>query len=261
MNAVLILSNVALIVFAVIAIYQIVRYRMRLRRQKDIAMPSPIPLAQLSEFHELFNPGDLGIPLQAEVSFLGVGDGAPAVTSDMEAWILSVLAKPANCMFEFGTGSGRTSYLWAKNSTPDAKITTITLHPNQHLDYRHDSADDDDATDAAKRESIYSKFIYSGTVAEQKINQLFGDSKLFDESPYKGACDLIFIDGSHSYSYVKNDTEKAFRMLKSGGIILWHDYRNDLSHTKGVYDFLNELFQKKPLVRLRGTSLVAYRYN
>ena len=35
--------------------------------------------------------------------------------------------------------------------------------------------------------------------------------------------DLIFVDGAHSYEYVKNDTVKGLEMLRPGGIIAWHD--------------------------------------
>jgi len=81
----------------------------------------------------------------------------------------------------------------------------------------------------------------------------------FDETPYLKQCDLNFIDGSHAYSYVKNDTEKALRMLKNGGLILWHDYRYRNLETSGVRRYLNELSETLPLVLLHETSFVAYR--
>ena len=82
-------------------------------------------------------------------------------------------------------------------------------------------------------------YYYGGTEVEPKITQLFGDSKSFDAAPYAGQCDLVFVDGSHAYSYVKNDTEKALAMTRPGGVILWHDYRGP-RRTKGVYQALNE---------------------
>jgi Methyltransferase domain len=36
--------------------------------------------------------------------------------------------------------------------------------------------------------------------------------------------DLIYIGASHSYSAVKNDTEKALRMLAPSGVIVWDGY-------------------------------------
>ena len=42
------------------------------------------------------------------------------MTSDYEAWIISVLSKKSNNIFEFGTCSGKTTYLMALNSNKDA---------------------------------------------------------------------------------------------------------------------------------------------
>jgi SAM-dependent methyltransferase len=101
-----------------------------------------------------------------------------------------------------------------------------------------------------------------GTPVEHKITQLYGDSKGFDEIPWLGKFDLILVDGSHAYSYVRNDREKALRMLAEGGMILWHDYKPlsaDHRNTHGVRLYLDELSQTLPLKRIYGTSLVAYR--
>ena len=110
-----------------------------------------------------------------------------------------------------------------------------------------------------RSESAFDSFIYSGTPVEHKITQLFRDSKRFDETPYLKQCDLIFIDGSHAYSYVKNDTEKGLRMLKEGGLLLWHDYRYRNLETRGVRQYLDELSETLPLIRLDETTIVAYR--
>ena len=94
--------------------------------------------------------------------------------------------------------------------------------------------------------------------AEAKIEQLYGDSKSFDASPYAERCDLVFVDGSHAYTYVKNDSEKAFAILRPGGIVLWHDYHGP-RRAPGVWRALNELSRDLDLVHIAGTSLVAYR--
>jgi len=51
------------------------------------------------------------------------------------------------------------------------------------------------------------------------------DSKSFDYRPYAGSCDLVFIDGDHSYDGVRSDTVNAFRLLRDErSVIVWHDY-------------------------------------
>ena len=51
------------------------------------------------------------------------------------------------------------------------------------------------------------------------------NSRTFDYTPYLGTCDLVFIDGDHSYDGVRADTEHAFRLLRDDrSAIVWHDY-------------------------------------
>ncbi len=230
------------------------------RRQRNLLSRWPVKRVRLEAFDPVFVRGPLGPTRETEVSLiLGGPKGLPGGTSDYEAWILAVLAKRAKVMFEFGTCTGRTTYLWARNSPADARIHTITLPPEGLEEYREGEGDHAGATRDALRESGFAQFYYSGTPEAAKVHQIYGDSKAFDESELAGQCDLIFIDGSHAYSYVMSDSEKALRMVRKGGIILWHDYRGPRD-APDVYRALNELSRRLPLVHLRDTSLVAYRH-
>ena len=135
-------------------------------------------------------------------------------------------------------------------------MITLTLAPDQLADYQAAEGDGAFAAAYARSESAFTHFRYSGTDVEPQIEQLFGDSKGFDETPYLDSCDVVFVDGSHAYSYVVSDSAKALRMVKAGGVVLWHDYS---SAATGVFRALNELAARLPLVHLRGTELVAYR--
>ena len=245
---------------AILAITKIVHYRNRLKGKSARYGTISIPEVPLEKFCTIFTPKIHGISLNAEVFFVSAGgSGVCGTTSDTEAWILAAMSKQAMCMFEFGTASGRTSYLWARNSGPSSKIHTLTLHPDQEHAYNNPSKEKEQADPSAINEITYNSFIYSDTEQAQKIKQHFGDSQKFDESQFLKKCDLLFIDGSHSYVFVKNDTEKALRMLKPGGFIIWHDYRNDVEHTQGVYRFLNELSHDIPIVQLKNTTLAGYQ--
>lgn len=237
----------------------------RLKREKLRARVNltgaflPLPTVTLAEIDPVFTPGPFGPTLDTEVHFIGHGPvTVPGGTSDAEAWILAVLAKTAQTCFEFGTCTGRTSYLWSRNAPANARIVTLTLAPTQRDAYVEAPGDDSRDRRFALNESTFTEFLYSGTPEAARITQLFGDSKAFDESPYENWADLVFVDGAHAESYVRSDSAKALRIVKPGGLILWHDYvgRHD---APGVYHGLHALAQTLPIRHLRGTTFAAYR--
>lgn len=234
-------------------------YRRRLHHHLGRDLGDPLPTVPVSEVDARFRQGEFGPTLDAAVRWVGVGDGVPGGTSDREAWILAVLARDARRMFEFGTATGKTAWLWAANSPPDARVTTLTLAPDQHDVYEaaagDSPADERDALGASR----FERFLYDGTPEADKVEQLFGDSKELDVEPWEGAMDLVFVDGSHALSYLESDTANALRMVAPGGLVLWHDYRSPGGRRGAAFHFLNELGRKLPLVRIAGTNLVAYR--
>lgn len=232
------------------------RYQARLK-QRGLFRRWPLPRVRLHDFDPVFTPDGLGPRPETEIRFIAAYH-VQGGTSDLESWVLGVLAKRARCMFEFGTCTGKTTHLLAVNSPADARVHTLTLPPELEARYQAGSADDDEDTRIAREESVHDHFFYEKTDAAEKVVQHFGDSKTFDTGFLKGQCDLIFIDGSHAYSYVLSDSRKALAMVRPGGIILWHDYRGP-RQTRGVYRALNELGRELPLQHLGGTSLVAYR--
>ncbi len=226
-------------------------------RQRGVFRRWPIPKVPVERLGPRFEADALGATLAAEVSFLGRGTiMVPGGTSDTEAWILAVVARDAHRMFEFGTCTGKTAYLWARNQPADGRVTTLTLPPELVDQYGAEAGDDPRSIGCARSESEVTGFRYAGTEAERRIEQLYGDSKAFDDAPYRASCDVIFVDGSHARSYVASDTEKALRMIKPGGLILWHDYTPDCP---GVFRVLNRLARRLPLMHVAGTALVAYR--
>lgn len=254
----LLIIAILLAIITAWSLMMIARYRRRLHEATG-RVEGPIPTVPLEQLDPMFIEGEYGRTLASEVHFIGASDAVPTGTSDREAWILAALARGAHAMFEFGTATGRTTYLWARNSPDGARVTTITLPPEGHSHYIAAAGDSEASTRTALEESFFSRFLYNETDVESKVVQLYGDSKGIDVTPFRGKCDLIFIDGSHAYSYVKSDSEKSLEMLRDGGIILWHDYRGKHHVTDGVYTYLNELATRLPLVHLAGTSLVAYR--
>ncbi len=169
-----------------------------------------------------------------------------------DALVLCGLCKLLGCrtVFEIGTFHGDTAWLLAHND-PAVQVYTLDLP-------------DPDAADRATFELSDPEYFagwdrgvtFLGTPESERIMQLLGDSAVFDFSPYAGAVDLVFIDGSHSYSYVRSDTEAALGMLSNRGVIVWDDY----THYPGVYAYLNELScaLDRPIVHLLGTRFALY---
>ena len=183
------------------------------------------------------------------------------MTSDYEAWILSTLSKISNKIFEFGTCSGKTTFLMALNSSEEAKIYTITLNLDVTKNVKKEDLDNKISFRNIINESIYEKFLFSGSEVEKKINVIFENSINFNENNYKNYFDLIFIDGGHTYSVVKNDSEKSFKMLNKNGIILWHDYVPGKESAKDVVKYIHVISKTKKIYHIKNTSLCYFKNN
>ena len=60
---------------------------------------------------------------------------------------------------------------------------------------------------------------------KKNITHLFGDSLIYDFKKLNKKYDVIFIDGNHTFNYVKNDTKKIFQhLMHEDSIVIWHDY-------------------------------------
>ena len=159
-----------------------------------------------------------------------------------ELMIIAAFVKqlqPMRC-FEIGTFDGRTTENMAANQPDAGKCFTLDLPP--------EGADKTSLPLASGDKTYINKPVSGVRISAQtrsgKITQLYGDSGTFDFTPYYGQVDLMFVDGSHSYEYVLSDTEAAYKMVKPGGLILWHDY--DSRWWPGVTRALNQLQSQDP---------------
>ena len=64
--------------------------------------------------------------------------------------------------------------------------------------------------------------------------------------------DLLFIDGSHEYEQVKRDLENYWAKIKTGGVLLGHDYN---TVHPGVMQATDEVFGKDKLTLLKNSSM------
>ncbi len=139
-----------------------------------------------------------------------------------EALCLSVLMKRVNArhVFEFGTYRGVSTTQLALNLPPDGLVFTLDLPiTDLNTKFELDTIGEVEVVKDARKGDLIPGHL------RPRIQFIAQDSALFDPAPYENLMDLVFVDGAHTAEYVKNDSEKGWRMLRSGGIICWHDCR------------------------------------
>ncbi|MGP8200067.1 MAG: O-methyltransferase [Limisphaerales bacterium] len=145
-----------------------------------------------------------------------------ASISMIETASLILLMKKAGAgnVFEFGTFKGISVTQFALNLPADSLICTLDL-PDEMSNTKFAITDPGDlgiAIETGKGSLVPPELRPRVTFIQQ-------DSAALDISPYAGRMDFVFVDGAHNYDYIKNDSEKAWQMLRNGGIIAWHDCR------------------------------------
>ncbi|MHC4814494.1 MAG: class I SAM-dependent methyltransferase [Planctomycetota bacterium] len=219
----------------------------RLRRglaliyQEQMARQSPLPRVTLDEL----------VGRDTVLKLADFGGRAGNVTL-YELLVISAIVsrRQPRVLLEIGTFDGNTTLQMAHNSPADARVYTLDLPPDKKAQA---ALDPQDATYIGDRQKLQRK--YAGSPVGHKVIQCLGDSATFDFHSIleHGRPQLAFIDGSHSYDYVRNDTEKVLEILAPGGVVLWHDY---VPGWPGVMEYLGELHTSMPLRRIDGTALV-----
>lgn len=178
--------------------------------------------------------------------------------SELAALCGIVRRENPRAIFEIGTLNGRTTLNLALNSPPECRIFTLDLPREQLGETRYPISDR--FRKLVEKERSGELFLNKDAAEfpeTKKITQLFGDSGNFDFSPYYNAIDLVFIDGSHDYEYVLNDSEIALKLLREGrGVILWHDYRGGME----VITALETFRKRRPGLSLHHVRDTSFAY-
>jgi predicted O-methyltransferase YrrM len=126
-------------------------------------------------------------------------------------------------VLEIGTHRGGTLYFWARLARPDAILVSIDL-PGGKFGGGY----------SPFRAPIYRRFAQE----RQKLHLLRANShagSTLEEAKRLLAgqpIDLLFIDGDHTYEGVKKDWEMYSPLVRSGGLIVFHDVAGNYGETQ-----------------------------
>ena len=175
---------------------------------------------------------------------LKLGEGSMPMTDLLPFLSLFSSIRPAQAL-EIGTFEGTTTAMMALNS-PETLIHTLDLPPENRSG--ETLLDQDDFHLIQKRRLGDSFRLVPGA----RILQHHGDSASWD---FRAVCEasFAFIDGAHTYAYIRNDTEKTLANCRKPLTVVWHDC--DTYHA-GVVRWLAEMVVSGHAVRrIRGTAL------
>lgn len=196
---------------------------------------------------------------------------------DGDSYILSAIyqaVKPRRHL-EFGTLEGFGTCLCLKNS--NATVWTINLFEGESLKNGQwayggplepeqkipPNAVTENFIDQAGKLVTYLRSDAKGSVGRlyrdqnfgHRVNQIYCDSRRWHLKNYPpNFFDTVLIDGSHKKSVVISDTKKALKVLRPGGIILWHDFCPDVKvrsmnpHVDEVYAAIEEML---PMLKIQ----------
>lgn len=160
-------------------------------------------------------------------------DAGTLPVSDAVALLSTLVAAQPSEVLEIGTFMGHTTKAMATN-LPDGIVHTVDLPPNFSEKDPPIPALPKDDFHLIRRRVVGREF--KGQPVEARIKQHFGDTARIDFQEF-GRANFFFIDGSHTYEYCKQDSEKCYALCQGQGTFLWHDC--DLFHP-GILEFVNE---------------------
>ncbi len=206
-----------------------------------------IPYTEMLDMLDI-QPADVRVALPRLEGYVGL--------SDWERVTMATLARhyARRPVFEIGTAAGSTTLLLAQNT--QQAVYTLDL-PSDGADnvFALPRMDSDDRVLAGRRRGamIQSLGMSDG---RSRIVQLLGDSATFDFGPYRERIGLFFVDGAHSYEYVRSDTINAGRCCRADGIVVWHDFGS----SREVSRWLNDLAGAGVDIRgIQGTTIAVSR--
>jgi len=179
-------------------------------------------------------------------------DGRLPVHEALALLALLTAEAPAEAL-EIGTYMGHTTKAMAQN-LPGAIVHTVDLPPDFAEPKDPDPSLPKDDFHLIQRRIVGREF--KGQPVENRIRQHFGDTAKINFQEF-GKPTFFFIDGSHTYEYCRQDSEKCFALCGGRGVFLWHDC--DDGHPGVIRFILEWRAAGRDIRRITGTSLAYWK--
>lgn len=168
---------------------------------------------------------------------IDAGSWEDGCTAPLERFLTAQLLRHfrPGIIVEVGTYRGTTTRLLLDNMRTDARLFTIDLPLG--VEASTITAASDDRLIEHRQVGVE----FRGHPLEKNVTQVFGNT--FEPGTWEQVpmgVDFAFIDASHSYEAVRNDTERLWPKLSDNAVVLWHDFTETDSPERGVGRYLRE---------------------
>jgi predicted O-methyltransferase YrrM len=198
-------------------------------------------------------------PVDGKIELYGA-NWTVGCTIPLERFLMGMLLRyfQPRLIVEIGTYRGASTRLILDNCTEAARVFTIDLPPNAAIE----------AVQAATDEALIKHRVVGADFVnhprKSQATQIFGDT--FDPKTWQqipNGIQFAFIDGSHSYNAVRNDTEKLWPKLASDAVVIWHDYYSEATTGEcgeyGVGQYLRERMSHEKDIFVCAYTAMAFR--
>lgn len=171
-------------------------------------------------------PVETALPRSGEARYqvMNAGRRKPGTSTtlfELNCILMAMHEAQAKKVLEIGTFDGNTTLNMATNLPDDGQVVTIDLPVDTPSEYALPVAGQE-LVNVTDRTTVGIQL--KGQPAERRVKQVFGDSAKIDFGALGGPFDFAFIDGCHDYNYVKSDTDNVLKVMRKGGLVMWHDY-------------------------------------
>ncbi len=140
-------------------------------------------------------------------------------------------------ILEVGSWAGGSLIAWDEAANHQCVITVVDQWKPYYFGPPRNTPDDahyimDQLCASGDAEKLFLHNIRAAGIVD-RVHLIKGDSRTVLPTLITGSYDIVFIDGDHSYEFIKSDIENAKRLVRIGGIVCGDDLARQLPTVDG----------------------------